>query len=225
MRFRSGTIIDALKSLPLLLAAFILPAIFFGTMEEKAVPQRVQLAVLSVILALNLFVMKFNSKYEAWIDDRERKWCFRTLLKKANRGDARSQIAVASAYKWGDGVQANAKLSAEWLERASDQGNSTAMFTLSECYARALGVDLDLKKSDRLLHLSAELGNADALITLGDKFANGDRVKRDKLKAYMWYSRGCMVGDWDATQKLIQLSASMTDFEITIAKRLFDEDH
>ncbi len=146
-------------------------------------------------------------------------------MKKANRGDARSQIAVASAYKWGDGVQANAKLSAEWLERASDQGNSTAMFTLSECYARALGVDLDLKKSDRLLHLSAELGNADALITLGDKFANGDRVKRDKLKAYMWYSRGCMVGDWDATQKLIQLSASMTDFEITIAKRLFDEDH
>ena len=70
MRIQSGTIIDALKSLPLLLVAFILPAILLGAIEEKAVPQQVQLAVLSFILALNIFVMKFNSKYEAWIDYR-----------------------------------------------------------------------------------------------------------------------------------------------------------
>ena len=225
MAIRASTIFEAFKAGPVIVVYFIVLPISMVIVDIDYQPLLVQILLVVLVLVLILVAVVLTPKYEAWIDVNERRWRFRVMLKKAKQGDVLSQVDAARAYKWGDGVQANAALSAQWLAKAADRGHASSMFDLSECFEKALGVNQDLSESDYLLNLAALRGNSEAHIKLGDKFASGDRVDPDNLRACMWYSRGWDVGDWNAKQRRDVLETAMTNAELEMAKRLFDQDN
>ena len=150
-------------------------------------------------LAFALMVMcTYGAFAQSWSKD---------LEKSAKGGDVAAQLAVGTAYLNGDGVKANPKKAAQWLNQASAAGNEDAKKKLCTFYSKEL-------------ETMAIAGDADAQCAVGKFYADGNGVKANPTKAGDWLYKALKQGNADAKAKLLTffrsqiVNRSMNSFAI-----------
>lgn len=98
-----------------------------------------------------------NSQFSAGPQAPEEK--FAALMRKAEAGDARSQLGLARMYYNGDGAAKDDAKAAEWYRKAAEQGNAFAQYKLGEMYDKGEGVAKDAAKAKEWWQKAADQGN------------------------------------------------------------------
>ena len=127
------------------------------------------------------------------------------LTALANAGNPRAELIVGLKYLDGDGVAANDKLAATWLERAAQAGLAVAQYRLGTMYERGRGVTADAAKATQWYQAAANQGNRKAMHNLAVAYAEGSGVKKDFTEAARWFSRAANLGLSDSQFNLAVL--------------------
>ena len=80
------------------------------------------------------------------------------LLKVADLGHARAEVALAECHMTGEGVQQSFALGADWMRKAADKGDAVAQFIVGRWLALGPGVKKDLPLGKKYLELGAAQG-------------------------------------------------------------------
>ena len=143
----------------------------------------------------------------------------RTLMEKAQGGDAEAQCWVGRAYSGllvpGDAeeaarwflksaeqgyapaqrlyglmfAQANPPVGERWMLRAAEQGDAEAQFWLGVAYEQNWFGTVDVKEAVKWYEKAAERGNPDAQVELGRKYEDGEGVEQNFKLAAEWYRK------------------------------------
>lgn len=99
--------------------------------------------LLKRILAYGLIILGISSglTLSATAND------FSDLLSKANQGDSHSQLVVAKAYMYGEGVTQSNEKGFEWALKSAKQGNINGQFIVGALYDIGQGVRQDNAKA------------------------------------------------------------------------------
>jgi TPR repeat protein len=97
----------------------------------------------------------------------------------AERGDAKSQSALAAMYFYGKGVPENYVQAVRWYRKSAEQGNADAQYALCYMYHLGKGLPQDNSEAASLCRRAAEQGNALAQEALGVIYGSGDGVPSD----------------------------------------------
>ncbi|TRZ65978.1 MAG: sel1 repeat family protein [Rhodocyclaceae bacterium] len=107
-----------------------------------------------------------------------------TTRQAAENGSASAQVLLAIACLNGDaGLVKDAKLAAQWFERAALQGNGYAEGRLADLYADGTGVAKNLKIAADWRERAARRGNVEAQFKLGQMYLEGSGVAQDRERA------------------------------------------
>ncbi len=111
------------------------------------------------------------------------------ITELANRGNARAQFLLASAYLFGLGVNEDTRVAAEWFNRSAKQDYLKAGVVLGYMYETGLGVDLDKTTAEAWYHKAQEQGITDegrrgTIKTIREGLMR--REKDPKADAYIW---------------------------------------
>lgn len=115
---------------------------------------------------------------------------FQDNLKKAEIGDSKSQLAVAKAYKEGNGITKDSAAATQWHEKAALAGNAEAQYKFAFSYwsEAVFGEPAErtenFQKAFSWANRSAEQGYADGLHLLASFYRDGDGIKADTKKAF-----------------------------------------
>ncbi len=118
----------------------------------------------------------------------------KTLMAKASKGDASSQLLLGVCYKEGSQIAKNDSLAFYWLNRSARQGLAEAQVVLGHCYKEGVGVEKDSTKALELYKLAASCESSLAFDALGDCYYYGIAVKRDIIRARYYYSKAANRG-------------------------------
>src|SRR6516162_9560226 len=153
-----------------------------------------------------------------WTEDDRRK-----LLVKAQRGDAGSQMWLATAYEQGWFGETNISEALKWYKKSAAKGNPDAQNELGRMYEDGEGQNQDYTQAAKWYRKAAEhvpdLGGAgQGRNNLGLLYLEGRGVPKDYIQAYMWFrlSRG-------DTINLHYAKEHMTQEEILKAEHLTQE--
>lgn len=125
-----------------------------------------------------------------WLDDSIEKWNFKKCLKRAERGEAKSQCELGEFYTNGKGVTKNDVEAVRWYRKSAEQGYAEAQIKLGDCFILGAGVVKDEAESVKWYRKAAEQGKAAAQIKLGDYYRfDTDAAQHDYLEAAKWYRR------------------------------------
>lgn len=114
-------------------------------------------------------------------------------LRKAEAGDAESQLYIAWEYQYGskDAPQDNEKY-VYWLKKAANGGNAHAQYTLGELYYNGeYGVSKDESLYIKWAKKAAFNGSTPACFSLGLHYKD-----EDKQEAIYWFKKGMDV-NWE----------------------------
>ncbi|MCC6715363.1 MAG: sel1 repeat family protein [Gammaproteobacteria bacterium] len=95
-----------------------------------------------------------------------------TLL--AERGDARSQFALAMMHDRGEGLANDDRKALEWYTKSAEGGYAKAQLNLGFMYERGEGVAKDAEQSLHWFREAATQGNPEALARLTERAGSGD---------------------------------------------------
>lgn len=130
-----------------------------------------------------------------------------TLL--ADRGDARSQFALAMMYDRGEGLATDDRKALEWYTKSAEAGYDKAQLNLGFMYERGEGATKDAEQSLRWFREAATRGNAEALarltklagdadsdaqFVLGSMYATGRGVEKNPEAARKWLAKAAKAG-------------------------------
>jgi localization factor PodJL len=127
------------------------------------------------------------------------------LTQLAEAGNPAAETVVGLKYLDGDGVPADDKLAAKWLEKAAEAGQAVAQYRLGTIYERGRGVPADAAKADHWYEAAANQGNRKAMHNLAVAYAQGAGVKRDFIEAARWFSKAASLGLSDSQFNLAVL--------------------
>jgi len=127
------------------------------------------------------------------------------LTAQANAGNPKAELIVGLKYLDGEGVPANDKQAAMWLERAAQAGMAVAQYRLGTMYERGRGVPADAAKATQWYQAAANQGNRKAMHNLAVAYAEGSGVKKDFAEASRWFSRAANLGLSDSQFNLAVL--------------------
>lgn len=131
----------------------------------------------------------------------------KTLVEKAQKGDAGAQYKLGVMYASGDGVPLDRAEAEKWLRMSAEQDNIEAQNRLGELY-RLEGI---INEAAKWFHKAAEQGNADAQCALGyfysgffdlDAGRSKEVVARDPVEAVKWWRKAAEQGNAVAQQNL-----------------------
>jgi len=106
------------------------------------------------------------------------------LVRRAEAGDAASQVWLGDRYSEGKGVAKNDDLATKWWKKAADQGNPDGQFNMGwRCWDGKAGVERDRAEATRYWKLSADQKNIWSMAALGNAYLNGDGVPQDYKEA------------------------------------------
>jgi len=108
------------------------------------------------------------------------------LLKRAQQGDAPSQVELGDCYLDGKDVPTNIVEAVKWYRLAAAQENVLAQRHLGYCYREGSGVELNLETSAGWYRRAAENGDAVAQYILGVSYYAGQGVAQDYKEAARW---------------------------------------
>ena len=124
------------------------------------------------------------------------------LLKKAEGGDAISQLSLGASYYEGLGVQKDFSKAAYWYKKAAEQGNVWAEFFLAGCYINGEGVDKNQKEAINWLLAASKSGLVPAQNNLALIYQNGEGVEKNPAEASIWLKKAADAGDGAASYNL-----------------------
>jgi uncharacterized protein len=129
------------------------------------------------------------------------------FLKAANGGHAGAQAVMGEMYWFGQGVDKDQTLSAQWYSKAATKDNGATLFNTANCILNGENHDLGIS----MLKIAAEQGNDDAQtsydayqgdvnaqISLGIMYSNGLGVEKDNGEAVKWFSKAAEQGSSEA---------------------------
>jgi uncharacterized protein len=109
------------------------------------------------------------------------------LLQAAQKGDAPAQTALGTAYLSGEmGLSQNIPEGMNWTRKAAEQRYPAGQYLLGWAFLTGTGVPMDQATGVRWLGLAAK-EDENARLLLGDCFRDGKGVKKDFVRAHMWY--------------------------------------
>jgi len=126
----------------------------------------------------------FRKACAAW-DRGKLEQAFELFLKAAKVGDKSSQSNLGYFYDTGIYVSKNTKQALFWYRKAYRQGYFPAASNIATVY-RDQG---DSKRMVLWYKRAAALGDTDALFELGKRYQNGECVRKDLIKAKVFYQR------------------------------------
>jgi|GEM_PF-411708 len=121
-----------------------------------------------------------------------RRFPWRELTQRAERGDAHAQYCLGGMYVDGQGVRQDTHKGFEWLSRAAEQGHASAQYRLGHVYWWRLK---DSWQATLWFHKAAEQGHVLAQNDLGYMYHMGNGVRQDYHQALYWYGRAAEQGD------------------------------
>ncbi len=126
----------------------------------------------------------------------------------AQQGDRVAQYELAVRYADGRGVGRDAKMAAQWFEKAAAQGLAPAQYRLGSLYEKGVGVDRDYARARMYYQQAAEAGNARGMHNLAVMLAEGgDGGKPDYPAASDWFRKAAELGVRDSQFNLAILYA------------------
>ena len=97
-------------------------------------------------------------------------------------------------YAEGKGTKRDAKMAAQWFERAGRDGLAPAQYRLAAMYERGLGVDPDPVKARAWYKAAAQNGNVKAMHNLAVSVSGHDGGAPDYTFAAKWYGQAAAHG-------------------------------
>lgn len=131
---------------------------------------------------------------------------FYWYAKAAEKGFLESEIALASCYYNGNGVERNIAKAKEWYLKAAEKGNPEAQYMLSACYL--CSDEKNKADMDKVVYWLLESGKqnfAPAQYSLGDMLFNDKRTAEDEKGALVWFTLAAINGSKDAENKLREI--------------------
>jgi TPR repeat protein len=128
--------------------------------------------------------------------------------KAAERGDAKAQYNLGTAYDKGQGVAQDYAQAAQWYRKAADQGLPQAQNNLGILYKQGQGVPQDYAQAAGWFRQAADVGFAQAQYNLGLAYRDGQGVKQDRGQALQWLQKAAAQGDEQAQADLNPLKTS-----------------
>jgi TPR repeat protein len=143
-------------------------------------------------------------------------------LAKAQRGDARAQFWLGSAYEQGSFGNVNLQEALRWFKKAAAHGDPDAQDALGQMYQEGEGLLQNYRLAAKWYRRAAEhvpdLGAAgQGRNNLGLLYLDGLGVPKDYVRAYMWFS---LVED---NTNLSDVKDEMTPAQVQKAERLVAE--
>ena len=127
-------------------------------------------------------------------EEKNKEEAIKWIIKAAETGDTKAQIAAGQAYLNGQGIAPDEAKARYWFEQAAAHDSPEAIVSLAYIYANGVGVDVDYKKAFGYYSHAAELGNSEAAWNLGNFYTNGYGVPADAAKAKEWFARSQALG-------------------------------
>jgi TPR repeat protein len=155
----------------------------------------------SKVLVIDATGMAANTNDK--IDGQTTSMAARSMVARAEGGDAHAQTDAALAFLRGDGVDADPMAAARWSQAAADQGDPNAQFILGSLYAQ--GVKPDPQRAVRWFTTAALRGNAKAMHNLAMAYLNGQGVAKDSAAAINWLVKAANGGYRDSAFDLAVL--------------------
>ena len=164
-------------------------------------------------------VLRSKSESPKWTDADERR-----LLRKAQRGDASSQMWLGAAYEQGWFGKTNFPEALKWFRKSAGQGDPDAQNSLGQMYEDGEGLAQSYSLAAKWYRKAAEhdpdLGGAgQGRNNLGMLYLDGRGVPKDYVQAYMWFR----LADFEASPNLSLAKAHMTREQILAAERLVEK--
>jgi TPR repeat protein/AcrR family transcriptional regulator len=142
----------------------------------------------------------------------------RWLTVAAQQGEAVAAFKLATMYRSGHGVTADAVQSFRWFETAARKGNCKAMQDLAVAYAEGWGTDKNPSEAARWFTRAAGLGLMDAQFNLGVLYEEGQGVPQSLLDAYKWYLVAAGAGDHEAEARVGAIKPQLSSSDVAAAE-------
>ncbi len=112
----------------------------------------------------------------------------------AQRGNVDAQSSLAALYRFGFGVDKDAKIALKWYRLAADQGDAAGQYGLASMYASGEGVPFSDALALKWYTMAADQGDADAQLSLGNIYNTGQGVVENDETAVSWYTLAAKQG-------------------------------
>ena len=110
------------------------------------------------------------------------------LEKSASRGEVVALTKLGHFYERGEFVDSNINKAVDFYEKAIEKDSYLAQFYLGVIYVEGhKGIKRDVIKGVSLIEKSANQGFINAIFFMGDNSFNGIIIKKDLIKAKIWY--------------------------------------
>lgn len=119
----------------------------------------------------------------------------KALEKKAEQGDAESQMKLSKCYMFAKGVDRNYEKCAYWCTKAANQNIAESQYGLGILYEHGQGVEQDPQKAAEWVQKAAEQGLDSAQSQLGYYYFTEMGVPRDLDKAIYWLRKASQQND------------------------------
>jgi TPR repeat protein len=120
------------------------------------------------------------------------------LAQKAEAGDAKAQLLLGHAYKYGYGTSKKETEAVKWYRAAADQGNADAEYCLGNAYLYGHGIGQDDKEAMKWFQHAAEQGQVNAEVNLGMLYYK----QRNYGEYEKWTRQAAEAGDHTAQANL-----------------------
>lgn len=107
--------------------------------------------------------------------------------KRAEAGDTRADLGLATLYDLGQGVPRDSATAYRWYRRAAEAGESDAEFNVAVMRDTGDGAPRDTADAALWYGRAAAHGNRRAQYNLGQLYAAGDGVPRNPNQAETWF--------------------------------------
>lgn len=103
--------------------------------------------------------------------------------------DAYIQYRIGKMYRFGQGLEPNDVIAAEWFKKSAIQGNQFAQYSLGGMYYRGQGVEQDFVQAFELYCASAKKDNSFAAYELGKMYHDGIGTAPDTAESERFFQQ------------------------------------
>ena len=120
------------------------------------------------------------------------------LLLAAEQQHLEAQYNLASAYFYGQGVEVDYSLAADWYRKSANLGSARSQRNLAHMYETGTGVTANSRKSFLWYTKSAAQGLQDSQLKVGIMLYNGQGATSDQSEGIDWIRKAATGGNADA---------------------------
>ena len=130
----------------------------------------------------------------------------RIFSEAADRGDAKSQFALAEMIRQGQGAPRDDRKALGWYRKAADAGLPGAEYRLGVLYQSGQGASRSDQTAAGWYAKAAGHGYPSAQVRLGVLYAQGRGVARSDAVALAWFQKAANQGDADGQARLAAMT-------------------